>query len=103
MSDSKTLTFKDSKAALAKPEHYIEVRVDVAKALESWRGSMFSFEWLDGEGRIKSPEALKEKDQARFQDVEAALEAGEVLEKPLLGIGLNDTIEIGSEIGRAHV
>lgn len=92
----KTVKFIDHKAALSKPDTYIEVQVEVAPVLESWRDSMFSFEWLDGEGQVRPVGELKDKDQERYWFVEDALRKTKELEKPILGIGLQDNVEIGS-------
>lgn len=99
MDGIKTVKFIDHKAAVSRPGHYVGITVDVAAVMESWRGSLMSFEWLDEEGRIKPVESLKDADQARFDEISAAYEAGKPLEKPVLGIGLADNVEIGA--GRA--
>ena len=63
---------------------------------KSWQLSVFSFEWLDSDGAVKSIEALKEQDQQRRRDVEAVIASGGEVEKPVLGIGIQDNVEIGS-------
>jgi hypothetical protein len=72
------------------------VVVDVAAVLKSWQLSVFSFEWLDSDGCIKPMEALKEQDQQRRKDAEALIAGGAEVEKPVLGIGIQDNVEIGS-------
>lgn len=99
MNSMKNITFIDNKAALAKPDHYVEIIADIPGILESWKSSLYSFEWLDPEGKIKDLDALSESEQTKRCKVEEALKTGEPLEKPLLGIGLQDNVEIGS--GRA--
>jgi len=90
------ITYKDGRAAGAAPDRYIEICVDTAKVIDNWRGSLFSFEWLDKLGHVKPIEALRDQDQERYKAVMAAYEDGTPLEKPVLGIGLHDTLEIGS-------
>ncbi|MCB1650461.1 MAG: hypothetical protein KDI46_00245 [Alphaproteobacteria bacterium] len=91
--------FIDNSAALARPEAFVSADVDVARVLESWRLSLYSFEWLLPDGSLKFAADLPEGEQAKRRAVEEALERGEALEKPVLGLGLQETIEIGS--GRA--
>lgn len=98
---TETLTpvFIDNPVAASRAGHYLEITVDTAKVMKSWRESLFSFEWLLPDGRIKSAAELSENERPRREAVEAALAAGKALEKPILGIGMMDNVEIGS--GRA--
>ena len=61
--------------------------------------SLYSFEWLEPDGTIKSPEALSAAEQDKRVDVETCIEKGVSMETPILGIGMLDNVEIGS--GRA--
>lgn len=74
--------------------------IDAAKALESWRTSLFSFEWLDENGNIKPFEDLSAAEADKRRRVEDTLDKGGALERPVLGIGLQDNVEIGA--GRAE-
>jgi hypothetical protein len=91
--------FIDNPVAKSRPGAYVDISVSVEKILKSWRISLFSFEWLRQDGQIKSPEELPEAERPKRTEVERRLIAGEALEKPVLGIGLLDNVEIGS--GRA--
>lgn len=91
--------FVDHAAAKANPDKYITVEVNIAAIIKSWRESLYSFEWLTSEGVIKTLDDLSENEANKRQVVEADLKAGKALEKPVLGIGIQDNIEIGS--GRA--
>ncbi len=95
-----TIKFQDNAAALAKPGAFLSIDVDVALTLKSWKSSLYSFEWLTPEGTIKSLEELSGPEAAKRLNVESALDRGEPIEKPLLGIGMLDNVEIGS--GRAQ-
>jgi len=88
--------FTDSKAARAKPDFYKEIKVNVHAVLTSWQLSIFSYEWMEKNTSIKAIENLKETDQAKRQSIEAAMQNQTPLEKPVLGIGIQDNIEIGS-------
>ncbi len=96
MSITQSVNFIDNKAALAKPEQFISIEVSVEAVLKSWKLSVFSYEWLARDGSIKSFSALSEAEAEKRALVEKALKAGEPLEKPLLGIGIQDNVEIGS-------
>ena len=91
--------FKDNPVATGRPDHYIEITVDTGKIMKSWRASLFSFEWLLPDGRIKTAGELSETERPRREAVEDALRKSQPLDKPILGIGMMDNVEIGS--GRA--
>lgn len=99
MPSTDTITFTDNKAAQADPARFVSVTILVDPAIKSWRDSVFSFEWLDSEGAIKPASALSEHEQQKRKEVEDMIAAGAPLDKPILGIGLEDNVEIGS--GRA--
>lgn len=91
-----SIKFHDNKAVLAGQTEYIEITVDMIKTIESWKISMFSHQWLDQGGKIKSINDLPEKEQEKRRAVEAALARGESITKPILGMGIQDNVEIGS-------
>lgn len=93
------LEFTENPAVRHRRDQYQDVEIDVAKALKSWRTSLYSYEWMQKDGRIKEPHELTENEKAKRDQVEEKLRTGEKLEKPVLGIGLLENIEIGS--GRA--
>ena len=96
MSTTQIINFKESKAALNKPDFYISVTLDTAAVLKSWQLSVFSFEWINKDASVKDTNALKPSDQEKRKAVESALKNNEAIEKPVLGIGIQDNIEIGS-------
>ncbi|MCB1562648.1 MAG: hypothetical protein KDJ75_03660 [Alphaproteobacteria bacterium] len=93
------IVFEDHEAALANPHRYMEIIIRVPDILESWRESLFSFEWIWRDGRIKTLQELPENERVLRQAVEDKIRQGRALPKPVLGIGLMDNVEIGS--GRA--
>jgi hypothetical protein len=93
------LPMTDNPAIRGKEERYLTVRVDSARILKSWRQSLFSFEWLTPDGDIRATDDLPMREHEKRLEVEKALKAGQALERPVLGIGLMDNVEIGS--GRA--
>lgn len=94
------IEFIDNPAIKDRMDSYANVTVKTEKVLESWRASLYAFEWILPDGRIKSAAELPAPEQAKRADIETRLQAGQPLEKPVLGIGLLENIEIG--IGR-HV
>src|SRR5687768_17001951 len=94
MSDLPDLHFVDNPVALG--ERYVTIDIDVGAVLESWRSSLFSYEWILPDGRIRALQELSPAEQPKRMAVEERLEQREPLEKPILGIGLLENVEIGS-------
>lgn len=88
--------FDKNKAVEGREDQYIDVSVDVAKILQSWRMSLFSHEWMLPDGRLKDLKELPASEQMKRQAVELAIANGKTLPKPVLGIGLLDNVEIGT-------
>lgn len=80
-------------------DHYLDVTVDAAKILKSWQSSLYSFEWMLPDGRIKTRGELPAGEQVKRDEAEEKIGSGKPLDKPILGIGLLENVEIGS--GRA--
>lgn len=93
------MNFVDNKSIKGREDHYAHITVDVPRVVESWRTSLYSFEWLLPDGRVKDLKELSETDQPRRQAIEDAIKSGDPLEKPVLGIGLLENVEIG--VGKA--
>lgn len=88
--------FCDNKLVVKDPDKYIEVTIIVEKVLESWRDSILSFEFLNGDGSLRVDRELSPKNQERRGDIELKIREKKPIERPILGIGLMDNIEIGS-------
>lgn len=91
--------FVDNPVVHGREDHYTEIQVRVPAVLESWRLSLYSYEWLRPDGTIKAANELPPAEQELRTLVEDTLRARLAVEKPILGIGLLDNVEIGS--GRA--
>lgn len=91
--------FIDNPVVRGREDRYDTVQIDVPRVLQSWQMSLFSYEWMLPDGRIKALSELPPVEQPKRSDIEKRLKDGEALEKPILGIGLLETVEIGS--GRA--
>jgi hypothetical protein len=74
---------------------YMTITLDTKRVLESWQLSLFSFEWLHPDGRIKALDELPDHEKPRRIAVENKLKNGISIEQPVLGIGIADNIEIG--------
>ena len=96
---SVTITFEENPSVKLRNQPYETIKVDLEKVLKSWKASLYSFEWLDQDGKIKPVAELKEADQERRRQIEARIEKGMPLEIPILGIGMLDNVEIG--VGKA--
>src|SRR5690606_17467213 len=89
----------DNAGIKGREDRYTVVRVDTAKTLKSWQSSLFSFEWLTPDGAIRATDDLPLRERDRRIEAEKALKGGASLERPILGIGIMDNVEIGA--GRA--
>jgi hypothetical protein len=86
----------DNPSLKGREDNYETIEVNLKAILESWKISLFSFEWLTPEGQIRSPEQLPEKEKAKYKVVLTDFQSKKFLERPILGIGIMDNIEIGS-------
>ena len=99
MTERQAIEFTDNTGA--NNAQYISISISVPKVLESWRQSVFSFEWLKDDGSIKTVEELSEDERPKREAIEDSIRKGRSLSKPILGIGIQDNVEIGS--GRAEL
>lgn len=88
--------FRDNPAAR---DNFISVTIQCEAIIKSYKQSVFSYEWLNADGAIKEPESVTEAEQQKYKIANTKIQQGETLEKPILGVGMLDNVEIGS--GRA--
>lgn len=88
--------FTDNPVALAQASRYTELLIDAAKVLQDWRQSLFAHELVDSNGFVKGDDDLNESRLEKRETVRARLQSGAALEKPVLGIGIFDNVEIGA-------
>ena len=88
--------FKDNPALKGREEKFVTLEIKVAPVLASWQESIFAHEWLTPDGKIKKSSEMVEKVQLRRKEIEARIKGQDLLERPVLGIGILDNIEIGS-------
>lgn len=89
--------FEDNPAIKGRESKFICSEVKVSLVLASWQESLFSYEWLDEAGKIKPVAEMAEKNANKRKEAEETIADKKVkLERPILGIGIMDNIEIGS-------
>ncbi len=93
---TQTLSFTDSSALKGREGKYRAVQVNASAVIKSWKLSLFSFEWLTPEGAIRPLNELPMREREKRMAVEQMLKSGKTLERPVLGIGLMENVEIGS-------
>lgn len=101
MPTEKNIHFTENPLAAGEPGRYLSVHVYVPEIVKSWRGSLFSFEWLRPDGKIKTASELTAAEREKRQAVEQLIQAGAAIPMPILGIGMMDNVEIG--VGRAEL
>lgn len=101
MPTEKNIHFTENPLAAGEAGRYVAVHVRVPDIVKSWQGSLFSFEWLRPDGKIKSAAELKPAEREKRLAVEHLLQSGAAIPMPILGIGMMDNVEIGS--GRAEL
>lgn len=89
-------SFIDNPAIKGREDKFLSHDVAIPLVIASWRESLFAHEWLKSDGTLKNISELNEANRQKRLDVEAALREGRPLFKPVLGLGLTDSVEIGS-------
>lgn len=77
-------------------DKYLTVQLDMDKVIESWRKSLFSFEWLLPNGHLRKPDEMTEEILDKYNFALSLYKDNKPLPMPILGIGVMDNIEIGS-------
>ncbi len=86
----------DNPVIKGREDRYKVVRVKTVPILTSWRTSLFSFEWLETDGSIRTLDNLPLHERDKRLKIEQSLKKGEALARPVLGIGIMDNVEIGA-------
>lgn len=87
----------DHPSYLARPERFESVTIKIEPVIRDWAAeAVFAFEWVDNEGNPKPDPELKDKARDKKKAVNIALETGAPLKRPVLGLGIQDNIEIGA-------
>lgn len=88
--------FRSSSAIKGREDSFLQGEAIIAPVLASWRESLFAHEWLHQDGKIRKPSEMNEKMRTRRLAIEEQLDSETLLERPVLGIGILDNIEIGA-------
>ena len=88
--------FIENPAIRTRREHFLDLEVMIPALLEGWRLSLSAHRWLMPDGRVKGCDELTPRQLKKRQLAEANLSNGTPLVMPVLGIGINETIEIGA-------
>ena len=91
-----SLNLINNQSLAGREDKFNTVEIDLKIVLDSWKISLFSFEWLLPDGSIRTPDQLPEAEAEKYHEVLAQYQSGAPLERPILGIGVMDNIEIGS-------
>lgn len=91
-----SVSFVDNPSIAGRESQFVTVTVDLAPVIASWRESLFSYEWLTPEGRIRTPGQMTDSIRQKREELEKKITRGEALTRPVLGMGILDTIEIGA-------
>jgi hypothetical protein len=75
---------------------YVELLVDARKVLQDWRASLLAHELVDKNGFVKGDDDISETRLEKREVVRSCLTEGQAIEKPILGIGIFDNVEIGA-------
>ena len=78
------------------PNPYTVLTVDISKIVKSWRQSIIAHEWLDQGTHFRDVEHLSFHLRRQWEETLANIESGQDLERPILGIGIIDNVEIGT-------
>lgn len=86
----------DNPVASAQSDRYAELLVDATKVLQDWRQSLYAHELIDANGFVKGDDDISETRLEKREVLRLRLAAGQPIEKPILGIGIFDNVEIGA-------
>lgn len=90
------IDFIDNKAIKGREDKFTTVTVAVLPVLAAWRDSLFAHEWLTKDGTPKPIDQLSDSAREKRELVEQNINSGTALERPVLGLGILDNLEIGA-------
>lgn len=96
LADGPIHEFIDNPAVKGREDKFIPAIANVAAVLESWKLSLFAYEWLTKDGEIKSTLQMSENIRAKRESAEETLRSSVSLVRPILGLGLLDNVEFGA-------
>lgn len=77
------------------PDKYCEILLPPESILSAWSHSLNCYDYLDKAGHIKAEETMDSQSLKKFLSAFDCFKRGEPTAKPVIGIGIMDTVEIG--------
>ena len=93
---SHNITLIDNPTLKDRADKFTLMEVDLGKIVKDWKKSPYSFEWLLPDGTVRPPEKLTTDYRHQYNNVEQVFQLNGALERPILGLGMMDNVEIGS-------
>ena len=90
------ITLIDNPTLKDRADKFTLMEVDLGKIVKDWKKSLYSFEWLLPDGTVRPPEKLTTDYRHQYNNVEQVFQLNGALERPILGLGMMDNVEIGS-------
>ena len=91
-----SFNLKDNTTLKDRADKFTILQVDLSKIVKDWKKSLYSFEWLLPDGTVRPPEKLTTQYRHQYNNVEQIYQLSGTLERPILGLGMMDNVEIGS-------
>jgi hypothetical protein len=91
-----SVTLTDNPAIQGRETSFMTVTIELEPILASWKNSLFAHEWLHRDGTLKAPDEQPDKVREKRKVISGLIRKGESLERPVLGMGILDTVEIGA-------
>lgn len=83
------------KGAQDNPDKYVVMQLDLSKLVDSWAMSIVAHEWLKN-GKLKTHKDLQDHLQEEWTTAFEHAQSAKTLVRPILGIGVLDNVEIGT-------
>lgn len=83
------------KGAQDNPEKYAGMELDLSKVIDSWGMSIVAHEWLQ-KGSFKAHADLQDHLQEEWTEVLEIAKSSNTMTRPILGIGVLDNVEVGT-------
>lgn len=90
------ITFIDNPTIQDRADKFAVIEVDLSKIVKNWKKSVYSFEWLLPDGTVRPPDKLTTEYRHQYNNIEQIYNLNGTLERPILGFGMMDNVEIGS-------
>lgn len=91
-----SITLIDNPTLKDRADKFATLEVNLNKIVKDWKKSIYSFEWLLPDGTVRPPEKLTTEYRHQYNNIEQIYQLSGALERPILGLGMMDNVEIGS-------